>query len=92
MTASGLGAPDIAGLVGVGLMLVAYAASALGKLDATRAPALLANLVGAILVLFSLKYAWNISSFVLEVAWFLVAAVGLLRLALRRRKSPPRQP
>lgn len=85
MTLTSLGVPDIAGLVGVALMLVAYAAAALGKLDPTRAPALLANLIGAALVIYSLHFAWNISSFVLEVAWFLVAAVGLVRLALKRR-------
>lgn len=86
MTFSDLGVPDIAGLVGVALMLIAYAMSALGKLDPTRAPALTANLIGAALVIYSLHYAWNISSFVLEVAWFAVAAVGLVRLGLKGRK------
>ena len=83
-TPSDLGGPDIAGLAGVAMMVFAYAASALGKLDPTRAMALLLNLVGSALVLYSLAYAWNVSSFVMEAVWFLVAVVGLVRLAMRR--------
>ena len=66
-------------------MVFAYAASALGKLDPTRAPALLLNLVGSALVIYSLAYAWNLSSFVMEAVWFLVAVVGLVRLVMKRR-------
>ena len=82
---SDLGASDIAGLAGVAMMVFAYAASALGKLDPTRAPALLLNLVGSALVIYSLAYAWNLSSFVMEAVWFLVAVVGLVRLVMKRR-------
>ena len=67
------------------MMVFAYAASALGKLDPTRAPALLLNLVGSALVIYSLAYAWNLSSFVMEAVWFLVAVVGLVRLVMKRR-------
>jgi hypothetical protein len=84
MPSSDLGGPDIAGLVGVAMMVFAYAASALGKLDPTRAKALLLNLIGSALVIYSLAYAWNVSSFVMEAVWFLVAAVGLVRLAMKR--------
>jgi hypothetical protein len=84
MISSDLGGPDIAGLAGVAMMVFAYAASALGKLDPTRAPALFLNLIGSALVIYSLTYAWNVSSFVMEAVWFLVAAVGLIRLAVKR--------
>ena len=81
---SDLGGPDIAGLAGVAMMVFAYAAAALGKLDPTRATALLLNLVGSALVIYSLAYAWNVSSFVMEAVWFFVAAVGLVRLVVKR--------
>ena len=45
---------DAAGLAGVFLILVAYAAAAMGRLDANRPISLLANLVGASLILVSL--------------------------------------
>ena len=75
---------DIAGLVGVLLMLGAYAAAQLGWLEATRAPALLMNLCGALLVLVSLSRAFNLSAVLLESAWGLVALLGLVKLAFRR--------
>ena len=67
------------------MLVFAYAASALGKLDPTRAPAQLLNLVGSALVIYSLAYAWNLSSFDMEAVWFLVAVVGLVRLVMKRR-------
>jgi hypothetical protein len=76
---------DITGLVGVALMLGAYAGASLGKLDPTRAPALVLNLAGASLILLSLARTFNLSASVMEGAWALIALVGLIRLALRRR-------
>jgi hypothetical protein len=77
---------DAAGLVGVLLILAAYAAAALGRLDPKRAPSLLANLIGASLILVSLLLgAFNLASTVVEAAWALIALAGLVRLALRPR-------
>ena len=76
---------DVAGVVGVGLVLVAYAGATTGRLDPKRAPALLANLVGAGLILWSLAYEFNLSAFLMEATWAAVALFGLARLAFRRR-------
>jgi hypothetical protein len=78
---------DAAGLVGVALILAAYAAAQLRLLDPLRAPALLMNLAGASLVLVSLRYRFNLAAFVMEAAWALVALYGLLRIAFRRRRA-----
>lgn len=75
---------DAAGLVGVLMILAAYAGATSGKLDPKRVTALTLNLIGAGLILLSLTYEFNLSAFVMEAAWALVAVVGLLRLALRR--------
>lgn len=79
-----MSAPDLAGLFGVLLILIAYGGGVLGRLDAKRAPALLLNLVGALLILASLAYAPNISAIAMEGAWALVALFGLARLAAKR--------
>ena len=81
--------PDIAGLFGVALILLAYAGGVANQLDAKSAPALLLNLAGALLILFSLYHRWNLPAVVMEAAWALVAVAGLLRLILpkRRRRS-----
>ena len=76
---------DAAGLVGVLMILAAYAGAALGRLDAKDALSLTANLVGAGLILVSLLLgAFNLSATAMEAAWALVAVIGLVRLALRR--------
>jgi len=77
---------DVAGLVGVGLILIAYAGSALGKLDATRAVSLGANLIGASLILLSLAHDFNLSAVAMEGSWALVSLIGLVRLAVKRRR------
>ncbi len=77
--------PDAVGVFGVLLILVAYAGATNGRLDPKRAPALLLNLVGALLILLSLAYDFNLSAVLMEGAWALVAIVGLARIALARR-------
>ena len=77
---------DAAGLFGVLIILIAYAGAALGRLDAEGAWSLLANLVGAVLILISLLTgAFNLASTAMEGSWALVALAGLVRLALKRR-------
>lgn len=77
---------DAAGLLGVLTILVAYAGAALGKLDAEKPVSLACNLVGACLILWGLLTEnFNLSATVMEGSWALVAAVGLVRWALRRK-------
>jgi hypothetical protein len=75
---------DIAGVFGVLLILIAYAGATAGKLDPKQWPALVLNLVGALLILWSLSVDFNLSAALMEGAWALVAVAGLARLALKR--------
>ena len=83
-----MNALDLLGVVGVLLILVAYAGAQLGRLPPDRAPALSMNLAGAALVLASLTQKFNLSAVLMEGSWALVAAYGLLRLAVKRRTHP----
>ena len=78
------------GVVGVLLILVAYAGAQLGRLEPRRAPALVLNLVGAALILGSLAVHFNLAAALMEAAWALVALYGLIRKGLSRRSSGPR--
>jgi hypothetical protein len=79
---------DAAGLAGVLLILVAYAGAALGRLDPERPFSLLANLIGACLILASLLTEdFNLSATVMEAAWALVALAGLAKWAWKRRRA-----
>ena len=77
--------PDLGGLIGVTLMLSAYALGQFGRLRIDAAPALVMNLVGALLVLASLTEKFNLSAVLMEAAWALVALFGLIRLGLKKR-------
>ena len=45
-----------------------------------------ANLAGAILLISSLLIDWNLSAFLLEVAWALISMWGIFKLAQSRKK------
>lgn len=78
---------DVIGLVGSAFFIGAFAyANFARQLDKIWFN--LANLVGAILLLISLSVSFNLAAFVLEAAWGVIAAVGLL-LAVRARMRKP---
>jgi len=77
--------PDIGGVIGVLMMLVAYALAQVGKMQVDRLPSLVMNLVGSLLVLLSLAFKFNLSAALMEGAWALVALFGLVKLALKRK-------
>lgn len=81
---------DAGGLFGVGIVLIAYAGAALGRLDPQRPLSCLINLVGAILILISLAYDFNLSAVAMEGAWALVSLVGLVRSILKLRSARSR--
>lgn len=81
---------DVVGVVGVLLILAAYAAGIVGKLHPQQALSLLANLIGASLILLSLSVDFNLSAALMEGAWALFALFGLARLLFVRR--PPAGP
>ena len=70
---------DMAGLIGVVLIIVAYLLLQLGKLPSTAPSYSLLNAVGAFLVMVSLFFDFNISAFLMEAFWFVISLFGLLR-------------
>jgi hypothetical protein len=75
---------DLIGFAGAALMIVAYFANQQRWLSSEdwRFPA--ANLVGAVLILFSLLFTWNFPSFVIEVFWALISVWGLVKATADR--------
>lgn len=76
---------DLAGFIGVLLIIVAYLLLQLEKLPSSSPRYSLLNAVGALLIMISLVFAFNLSAFLVEAFWFLISLLGVWR-ALRARK------
>lgn len=76
---------DLAGLAGVVLILAAYLMLQLGRWDGIDLRYTGLNLAGALLIILSLIYEFNLSAFLMEVAWVAISLLGIRRaIALRR--------
>jgi len=83
-------AADIIGLLGSALFIGAFAYANVSK-HLNKLWFNLANLAGAILLLISLSVNFNLAAFVLETAWGLIAATGLMmavRAKIRESSRP----
>jgi hypothetical protein len=77
---------DVIGLVGSALFIGAFAYANITK-HLNKVAFNLANLVGSILLLISLAVNFNLAAFVLETAWGLIAAAGLVMAVLARSRE-----
>ena len=71
------------GVLGVLMVLAAYAGIHVDRIDPKGAVSLLLNLLGSLLILASMIKAFNLPAFCMEAAWALVAIYGLFRLRKR---------
>jgi len=79
---------DVIGLIGSALFIGAFAYANLTN-DLNKVAFNLANLIGSILLLISLAVNFNLAAFVLETAWGLIAAGGLVMALLARKRQQP---
>lgn len=71
--------PDFIGLIGVFFVVGTYLLSQLGRMAVDTPLYPLVNGIGALLILFSLRYTFNMASFVIELVWFAISVIGLGR-------------
>ena len=76
---------DLAGFIGVLLIVVAYLLLQLDKLPSSSPKYSLLNAGGALLIIISLIFAFNLSAFIVEVFWFLISLFGLWRSLISRK-------
>lgn len=77
---------DLVGNIGVALVLGSYLLLQAGRLRADGFGYGTVNALGALLIGYSLLFDFNLSSFIIEVAWFLISVYGMVRIwRLRRR-------
>ncbi len=68
---------DFLGNVGVLLILLSYLLLQMKKIKSQSMYYSLMNAVGALLILVSLYYNFNLSAFVMEIFWLLISLYGL---------------
>lgn len=76
---------NIIGLTGSALMVVAYAYSNIAK-QMNFVFFNLLNLVGSLLLIWSLTVHFNLASMALEIVWTLIALLGLVK-AMKRKSA-----
>jgi len=72
---------DLAGSAGVILIVGAYLMLQLERVGSNELSYLLANALGAALILVSLFVAFNLSAFLMELFWLAISLFGLFRRA-----------
>jgi len=70
---------DIVGITGVFIIIIAYILMQIDRMDPKGFLFSLLNTLGAICILISLLYAWNLASFVMEVIWLTLSLYGTLK-------------
>ena len=77
---------DLVGNIGVVCVLATYLLLQLGRLNVQSLWYSLINGLGAILIMVSLWIDFNLSSFIIEVAWLLISLLGVYNF-LRKNGS-----
>lgn len=81
---------NVIGNIGVVLIVGTYLLVQLGRMSAVQLPYISLNGLGALLILYSLWFDFNLSAFLIEITWFLISLIGIGRvLVMRRRGIPP---
>lgn len=79
--------PDIFGIIGVILVLALYLLLQIGRCKAESLVFSAGNLLGSILVLYSLWFNWNLSSVIIEIAWLFISLYGMIKYFYVGRKN-----
>jgi hypothetical protein len=81
---------DLAGSVGVLLIVIGYLLLQLDKLPSSSLSFSLLNATGSFLIMLSLIFKFNASAFLIEVFWFLISLIGLSKWLISRQKRERR--
>jgi hypothetical protein len=79
---------DVAGFIGVLLIVTAYLLLQVDKLPSSSPSYSVLNAAGALLIILSLTFKFNLSAFIVEVFWLLISLFGLTKSLLSKGDSP----
>jgi hypothetical protein len=78
---------DLIGIFGVVLIVIAYILLQVEKMDAKDLTFSVLNSIGALMILLSLLYDWNLASFLMEFIWLMISLYGVLKYYKSRRSA-----
>ncbi len=78
---------DVAGFIGVVLIVIAYLLLQLNKLPSSAPSYSLLNAIGALMVIISLLFDFNLAAFLMEAFWLLISLMGLVRSLISRHSA-----
>lgn len=78
---------DVIGNIGVLIILGCYLLLQLNKLASSELSFSVFNGIGALLILISLTYEFNLSAFIIELFWLLISLFGVTTYLLKRRAT-----
>jgi len=78
---------DVVGIVGVAMVLVTYFLLQSEKIDAKGFLYSFLNFLGALLIVYSLLYNWNLASFIIEIVWVLISLYGLRKWYRNKKQN-----
>ncbi|WP_457746393.1 CBU_0592 family membrane protein [Sulfurimonas sp.] len=68
---------DFIGILGVMIIVITYLLLQVEKIQSNSLSYSLLNILGSLLITYSLIYSWNLSSFVIEFFWILISLYGV---------------
>lgn len=79
-------AVNLIGIAGVVLIVTAYFLLQINQLTVAHSLYSLLNALGAVFILISLYFYWNLPSAIIEVIWLIVSIFGLIRIYYRNKR------
>lgn len=78
---------DLIGILGVITIIIGYMLLQVGKMDAADLSFSVLNTLGALLIIISLLYDWNLASFIMEFTWMMISLYGILKYYKNRKTN-----
>ncbi|MEN8148070.1 MAG: hypothetical protein ABFR02_10700 [Campylobacterota bacterium] len=78
---------DIIGTLGVAVIVITYFLLQVERMRSDDLLYSLLNIIGSVMILFSILKNWNFASFLIEIFWILISLIGVYKFVKRRKKE-----
>jgi membrane-bound ClpP family serine protease len=78
---------DLIGILGVIIIIIGYMLLQLERINAKDLSFSVLNTFGALLIIISLLYAWNLASFIMEFTWMMLSFYGIVKYYKVKRRE-----